>query len=135
MTGLRYMLDTNIVSDMIRNPRGKVVRRIADVGEEGLSVSVIVAAELRYGTAKARSPRLSTLVEGVLSRLVVVRYDAPADRHYGSLRAELEAAGEPIGQNDLFIAAHAVTLGLPLVIDDVGELSRIPGLKVENWLV
>ncbi len=134
MTGLRYMLDTNIVSDMIRNPRGKVVRRIADVGEEGLSVSVIVAAELRYGTAKARSPRLSNLVEGVLSRLVVVPYDVPADGHYGSIRASLEAAGQPIGQNDLFIAAHACTLGLPLVTDNVGEFSRIPGLKVENWL-
>jgi len=128
------MLDTNIVSDLIRNPRGKVVRRIADVAEQGLSVSIIVAAELRYGTAKAGSPRLSTLVEGVLSRLVGVPCDVPADRHYGSIRAELEAAGEPIGQNDLFIAAQAVTLGLPLVTDNVGELSRVPGLKVENWL-
>ena len=87
MTDLRYMLDTNIVSDMIRNPRGKVVRHIADIGEHGLSVSVIVAAELRYGTAKAGSPRLLELVEGALSRLVVVPYDVPADGHYGGIRA------------------------------------------------
>jgi len=129
------MLDTNIVSNMIRNPGGEVVRRIADVGEQGLSVSVIVAAELRYGVAKSGSPRLSKLVEGILSRLVIVPYDVPADGHYGSIRAELEAAGTPIGQNDLFIAAHAVTLGLPLVTDNVGEFSRVHGLKVENWLI
>jgi tRNA(fMet)-specific endonuclease VapC len=134
LTDLRYMLDTNIVSDMIRNPRGKVVRRIADIGENGLSVSVIVAAELRYGTAKAGSPRLLELVEGALSRLIIVPFDVPADVHYGGIRAELEAAGEPIGQNDLFIAAHAFSLGLPLVTDNVREFSRVRGLKVENWL-
>ena len=135
MTDLRYMLDTNIVSDMIRNPRGKVVQHIAYIGEQGLSVSVIVAAELRYGTAKARSPRLLGLVEEALSRLVIVPYDVPADEHYSGIRVELETAGKPIGQNDLFIAAHAFTLGLPLVTDNVGEFSRIRGLKVENWLI
>ncbi|MBY6241296.1 type II toxin-antitoxin system VapC family toxin [Methylosinus sp. Sm6] len=128
------MLDTNIVSDMIRNPRGKAVRHIAKIGERGLSVSAIVAAELRYGAAKAGSSRLSALVEGVLSRLVVVPFDVPADEHYGRIRAELEASGSPIGQNDLFIAAHAIALGLPLVTNNLGEFSRVGSLKLENWL-
>lgn len=134
MTDLRYMLDTNIVSDIIRNPRGKAVQHIANIGEHGLSVSVIVAAELRYGSAKAGSSRLSGLVEGALSRLVVVPFDVPADGHYGRIRAELEAAGSPIGQNDLLIAAHAIALGLPLVTNNMGEFSRVRSLKLENWL-
>ena len=110
------------------------MRRIADIGEQGLSVSVIVAAELRYGAAKAESPRLRELVEGALSRLIIVPFYVPADVQYGGIRAELEAAGKPIGQNDLFIAAHALTLALPLVTGNVGEFSRIRRLKVENWL-
>ncbi len=128
------MLDTNIVSDMIRNPRGRVVKHIARVGEQGLSVSVIVASELRYGTAKARSQRLANLVDEALSRLILVPFEIPADSHYGRIRAELEAMGKPIGQNDLFIAAHAVALGLPLVTGNAREFSRMSGLKVENWL-
>lgn len=134
MTDLRYMLDTNIVSDLIRNTRGKTVQHIANIGEHGLSVSAIVAAELRYGATKAGSSRLSGLVEGVLARLVVVPFDVPADGHYGRIRAELEASGRPIGQNDLFIAAHAIALGLPLVTNNVGEFSRVGSLKLENWL-
>jgi tRNA(fMet)-specific endonuclease VapC len=134
VTGLRYMLDTNIVSDMIRHPRGRVVEHIADVGEQGLSVSVVVAAELRYGVAKARSRRLANLVDGVLARLTIAPYQVPADACYGSIRTELEAAGRPIGQNDLLIAAHAVALGLPLVTDNLDEFARVPGLAIENWL-
>ena len=134
MTEPRYMLDTNIVSDMIRNPHGKAVRRITKLGEQGLSISVIVAAELCYGAAKAGSHRLMKLVDDALARLILVPFDTPADVHYGRIRAELEAMGKPIGHNDLLIAAHALALDLPLVTDNLGEFSRVRGLKVENWL-
>ena len=128
------MLDTNIVSDMIRNPRGKVVRRIETIGTRGLCVSTIIAAELRYGAAKTGSQRLLKLVEEALTRLIVTPFDKPADSHYGRIRTELEAAGTPIGANDLLIGAHALALDIPLVTANAREFARIRGLSIENWL-
>jgi tRNA(fMet)-specific endonuclease VapC len=128
------MLDTNIVSDLIRNPVGDVTRRLAAEGEDSVAVSIIVAAELRYGSAKRGSPRLNALVDGMLRRITVLPLRLPADSAYGAIRTSLEARGRPIGHNDLLIAAHALTLDLPLVTDNVGEFTRVPGLRVENWL-
>lgn len=129
-----YLLDTNIISDVIRNPDGPAARRIEQVGPKELCTSIIVAAELRYGYAKKGSPRLLAKVEGILETIPVLPLDIPADAEYGSIRAELEAAGQPVGMNDLLIAAHANALGLTLVTDNTREFSRIRGLKVENWL-
>ena len=128
------MLDTNIVSDLIRHPAGAVTRRIAVAGEDSVAVSIIVAAELRYGCAKRAAPRLTALVDGVLGRITVLPLRPPADAAYGAIRADLEAHGHPIGHNDLLIAAHALALDLPLVTGNVGEFARVPGLRVENWL-
>ncbi len=128
------MLDTNVVSELARNPKGAVARRIAEVGPEAVCVSIITAAELRYGCAKKGSPKLLAHIEAILGSMQVLALDMPADAEYGRIRAELEAVGQPIGPNDLFIAAHAYALGVVLVTANTGEFSRIRALRVENWL-
>ncbi|HEY6562465.1 MAG TPA: type II toxin-antitoxin system VapC family toxin [Polyangiaceae bacterium] len=130
----RYLLDTNIVSDLVRNPRGAVMRRIRKVGEEQVCTSVVVAAKLHYGATKKASPRLTAQLEAVLDVLEVVPFEAPAETHYGRLRTELERAGKLIGANDLLIAAHASALGYTLVTDNDREFSRVNSLHLENWL-
>ena len=128
------MLDTNIVSELARNPHGPVTRRIATVGANAICVSIIAAAELRYGCAKKGSPKLLAQIEAILNSVQVLALDVPADTEYGGIRHELEAAGKPIGPNDLFIAAHAYALQAVLVTANVAEFTCIRGLKVENWL-
>jgi tRNA(fMet)-specific endonuclease VapC len=129
-----YMLDTNIVSELARNPQGAVARRIVEVGPDAICVSIITAAELHYGCAKKGSPKLLAQIEAILGSVQVLALDVPADIEYGGIRAELEAAGKPIGPNDLFIAAHAYALGAVLVTANTGEFTRIRALRVENWL-
>lgn len=133
MTG-RYLLDTDIVSDLVRRPQGAVADRIANIGERRVCTSIIVASELRFGAAKRGSERLTRQLESILSALPVLPLEEPADRHYAAIRRELESAGTPIGPNDLLIAAHARSLGATLVTGNVRELSRVPGLAVESWL-
>jgi tRNA(fMet)-specific endonuclease VapC len=128
------MLDTNIVSDLIRNPQGRAAKRIAKVGEDNICTSIIVAAELRYGCAKSGSARLLKAVEDLLGEIDVLPLDVPADAEYGGIRWELEAAGKPIGSNDLLIAAHACAIGATIATANTDEFRRIRGLKVENWL-
>jgi len=130
----RYMLDTNIISDLIRNPQGKAAKRIAKVGEDNICTSIIVAAELRYGCAKSGSKRLLHAVEDLLGEIDVLPFEVPADVEYGGIRSELEAAGKPIGSNDLLIAAHAHATGATIVTANLNEFKRIRGLNVENWL-
>jgi tRNA(fMet)-specific endonuclease VapC len=130
----RYMLDTNIISDLIRNPQGKAARRIARAGENNICTSIIVAAELRYGCAKSGSKRLLKAVEDLLGEISVLPFDAPADAEYGAIRSEVEADGTPIGSNDLLIAAHACATGSTIVTANAEEFKRIRSLKVENWL-
>ena len=129
-----YLLDTNIISDLIKNPHGKVAKRIAKVGENSVCTSIIVAAELRYGCAKNGSKKLLKAVEAVLEELVVLPFEVPADASYGAIRAQLEAVGRPIGGNDLLIAAHAHVIDATVVTANTNEFKRIRGLKVENWL-
>jgi tRNA(fMet)-specific endonuclease VapC len=128
------MLDTNIISDLIRNPQGKAAKRIAKVGDDNICTSIIVAAELRYGCAKSGSKRLLKAVEDLLGEIRVLPFDVPADTGYGAIRTELEAAGKPIGGNDLLIAAHAYATGATIVTANTAEFKRIRGLTVENWL-
>lgn len=130
----RYLLDTNMVSSLVRDPHGPVTRRVRAVGEGRVCTSIIVAAELRYGAAKKGSARLTAQLEAVLGALDVLPFEAPADAAYGALRARLEAAGQPIGGNDLLIAAQAVALGHTLVTDNEREFARVAGLPRENWL-
>jgi tRNA(fMet)-specific endonuclease VapC len=130
---MRYLLDTNVVSDLVRNPQGRVTRHIRKVGEARVCTSIIVAAELRYGAAKKGSPRLTAQLEAVLGGLDVVAWEAPADATYGLLRARLDQAGRPIRGNDLLIAAQAVTLGYTIVTGNEKEFAHIEGLLRENW--
>lgn len=130
----RYMLDTNVISSLLRNPDGNAAKRIAEVGPDAICVSIITAAELRYGCAKKGSAKLLAHIEAILESVQVLALDVPTDKEYGGIRAELEAAGKIIGPNDLLIAAHAYTAGAILVTDNTGEFSRIRGLRVENWI-
>jgi tRNA(fMet)-specific endonuclease VapC len=130
----RYLLDTNILSDLIRNPQGKAARRIAKAGEDNICTSIIVAAELRYGCAKSGSTKLRKAVEDLLGEIAVLPFATPADADYGAIRARLEAAGTPIGGNDLLIAAHARALGATIVTANVQEFRRVRDVKVENWV-
>ena len=131
----RYLLDTNIISDLIKNPKGRVAKRIARVGERNVCTSNLVAAELRYGCAKSGSKRLSEAVENLLRELDVLSLEDPADTEYGKIRAELERRGTPIGANDLLIAAHALAIEATIVTANVDEFARVKGLKVQNWLL
>jgi tRNA(fMet)-specific endonuclease VapC len=131
---IRRLLDTNILSDLVRNPQGRVAIRIAEIGENAICTSVIVAAELRFGAAKKGSERLTIQLERILSVLDVLSFEAPADAAYAELRVKLEAAGAPIGANDMLIAAHALAEGCILVTDNEREFARVDGLTIENWL-
>lgn len=131
---MRYLLDTNIVSALVRDPRGPVTERVRAVGEANVCTSIIVTSELRYGAAKKGSARLSAQLELVLNALDVLPFEAPADASYGDLRAQLERAGTSIGGNDLLIAAQAITGGYIVVTDNQREFERVKGLRLENWL-
>lgn len=129
------MLDTNIVSELIKNPRGPMAEAMLTAGNDKYCcTSIIVACELRYGAAKKQSPSLTFNVEQVLSSLPVLPLDDDVDRIYSDIRIDLERRGLPIGQNDLLIAAHAVSLGLTVVTANEREFSRVEQLNVENWL-
>lgn len=131
---MAYLLDTNIVSDLMRNPRGRAATRLAEVGESQVCTSLIVAAELRYGAARRKSPQLTERLETVLNAMDIVPLDRPVDVLYGEVRAQLEEEGQLIGPNDLLIAAHALALGHTLVTDNDREFARVKSLTVENWL-
>ena len=108
--------------------------RIRNVGEAQVATSIIVAAEVRYGAFKKRSPRLTAQVEAVLDAMEVLPFEEPADRAYGVLRSRLEQKGQPIGGNDLLIAAQAISLGFTLVTANEREFSKVDDLQCENWL-
>jgi tRNA(fMet)-specific endonuclease VapC len=131
---MRYLLDTNALSDLIRNPQGRIAKRIRKVGEAQVCTSIIVAAELRYGATRRGSARLTTQVEAVLGAMEVLAFETPVDIAYGLIRARLEQAGSSIGGNDLLIAAQALTLGCTIVTDNEREFARVDGLSRENWL-
>jgi len=135
MTNYRYLLDTNIISNLFRDPQGNVYQHLQRVGENAVCTSIVVAAELRFEAKKRKSPTLTAWVEQLLTMIDVLSFDVPADHAYAQIRAHLEAAGQIIGPNDLLIAAHALHLGLVAVTDNTDEFERVPGLVVENWLL
>jgi tRNA(fMet)-specific endonuclease VapC len=134
MVDFRYLLDTNVLSEFIRNPRGLVSKRLAVVGEATVCTSIVVACELRFGARKKGSSRLEERVDEALASLEVLPLDKESDRHYAEIRTYLSRKGQPIGSNDLLIAAHTLALDLILVTDNVDEFARVPGLSIENWL-
>lgn len=130
----RYLLDTNIVSDMLRRPEGPAAKRFSRVGQHNIGISIIVAGELRYGALRRGTAELVRMVSEALERLSILPFEDPADVYYAEVRAGLEKAGTPIGRNDTLIAAHALALGCTLVTDNEREFARVKSLKVENWL-
>lgn len=107
---------------------------IARLGEQNVYTNGVVASELRCGAARKGSERLSRQVDAVLNAITVPSISVPIDRTHADLRLRLEAAGTPIGANDLLIASHAICDGAVLETDNVSEFSRVPLLAVENWL-
>lgn len=134
MDSHQYLLDTNIISHLIRNPSGPVLNHLESVLPATACTSIIVSAEIHFGLQKKASAKLTKQAAQILSIMDILPLDYPVDEHYGDIRAHLNRTGHPIGWNDLFIAAHARSLGLILVTDNIREFSRVPGLSVENWL-
>jgi tRNA(fMet)-specific endonuclease VapC len=128
------MLDTNAISAIVIDPRGVVADRIAEVGESNVFTSIIVSAEIAFGVKKRHSEDLTRKVANVMSKIYIASFDPPADNHYADIRLSLQREGQLIGPNDLWIAAHARALEAVLVTGNEREFSRVPGLKVENWL-
>lgn len=131
---MRYLLDANAISAMVTDPSGPVSARLAQVGEDNVFTSVIVSAEVLFGVKNRNSQELTRKVGNILGKLFIASFDPPADDRYAEIRLELKRQGKPIGPNDLFIAAHALALDAILVTANEREFSRVPGLKVENWL-
>jgi tRNA(fMet)-specific endonuclease VapC len=132
-----YLLDTNILSDLEKNPRGSVARVLAEreaLPDTNLQTSMIVACEVRFGVQKKGSRVLAERMEQILGRIKVLPLEAGVDEAYARVRTSLERKGEVIGANDMLIAAHAMAVDAVLVTDNVQEFSRVDGLKVENWL-
>lgn len=131
---MKYLLDSNVCVDYLTGRFPQVTSRIQSVMPEELCLSSIVVAELRYGADKsAKSSRNHGLLNVLTSEIPSRDFDTAAATVYGKVRASLEKLGKPIGPNDMLIAAHALSLGLVLVSDNVGEFKRVKGLKLENW--
>jgi tRNA(fMet)-specific endonuclease VapC len=129
-----YLLDTPVLTALIRDPAGPLVRRIAAVGERQVATSVIVAGELRYAVEGRGSQRMKAAVEAVLDGIDILPLEAQADVHYAEIRREAERARVPLGGNDLWLAAHARAGGHILVTSAERDFRRVRGLLVENWL-
>ena len=130
MTG--FMLDTDISSYIIKRRPETLVDKF-EKHAETLNVSVITAAELRFGAQKASRPKLAELVEAFLDRLAILDWTDEVTPHYARIRSELELSGKPIGNMDLLIASHAVSQGMIVVTNNLKHISNVPGLKVELW--
>ncbi len=127
-----YMLDTDISSYIIKRRPAQLAEKFIKHADS-LCVSVMTAAELRFGAQKAGRPQLVDLVEGFLERLAILDWTDGVSLHYARIRAALERAGKPIGGMDLLIAAHAISLGMTLVTNNLRHFSHVPGLKSEAW--
>lgn len=127
------LLDSNVLSQMMRQPRGAISMKAR--AEQGrVCTSIVVAAGIRYGLAKRPSEHLLHAAETIFATLPILPWESPAEFHYGELRASLERAGTPISANDMLIAAHALALDCTLVTANEREFRRVSGLRVENWL-
>lgn len=135
----RYLLDTNIISNMMRDANGMAAVRFEQVAKDvalrRFCTSVVVECELRFGMARKPNPRLELAYERVMQSLEILPLDSEVASHYAHIRTMLERLGTPIGPNDTLIAAHALALDCTLVTGNEAQFRRVPGLRVENWLV
>jgi tRNA(fMet)-specific endonuclease VapC len=132
---MRYLLDTNICIQIIRRKPSELLARLTALPIGDVGLSTITAAELHVGVQKSRDPaRNAEALTMFLLPLEIADFGYAAAEAYGRIRATLEAAGTPIGPLDTLIAGHAVSLNTTLVTDNVAEFSRVPDLRIENWL-
>jgi len=132
---MRYMLDTNICSYILKQRPAGVKQHFAEVGADNVYLSSIVLAELYYGAARHhKSVIIRREIDDFVSRLTVLVWDEKAADHYGVIRTSLEKAGTPIGAMDMLIAAHARSCRATLVTNNQREFARINGLTVVNWV-
>ena len=129
-----YLLDTNILRHLSNDPKSPITREIERHESDEIVTSVVVAGEVEFGLELKKSERLRQNMQAILQSIKVMPIEAAVGRHYGSLRSYLKSKGTPIGPNDLWIAAHALALDAVLVTANEDEFSRVPGLKIENWL-
>jgi tRNA(fMet)-specific endonuclease VapC len=130
MTG--FMLDTDISSYIIKRRPATLLEKF-ERHADTLCVSVMTAAELRFGAEKAGRPQLTEVVEAYLERLAILDWTNEVSSHYARIRSVLESSGKPIGNMDLLIASHAVAQRMTLVTNNLKHFSNVPGLKVEVW--
>lgn len=130
---MAFLLDTNIISYLVRDPRGTLALRVGRESFEDLVTSIVVIGEIAFGFVRRPSPRLERQTSDVLRGIQIIDLDQTAATIYGSVRADLESLGTPIGANDLWIAAHALALDATLITANEREFRLVPGLRVENW--
>jgi tRNA(fMet)-specific endonuclease VapC len=131
---MAFLLDTNACVDYLTARYQKVVERIRGSSPEELFLSVVVVAELRYGADHSARRRTNhARIDALIEEIDVLDFDLRAAATYGRVRARLEAAGTPIGPNDMLIAAHALSRALTVITDNTAEFGRVRGLKVDNW--
>ena len=131
---MKWMLDTNICIDIIKERPRSVLDRFKGHAVGDIGVSVVTLAELEYGvSASSRPAKNREALDQFVSPLEVASFDRDATAAYGRLRAALEKKGQMIGSMDLLIAAHAVSLDVRLVTHNSREFGRVPGLKIEDW--
>lgn len=131
---MKYLLDTNACVDYLTRRYPTVTERIQRCSPEDLCLSSVVVAELRYGADKSqRSAENHSRIDVLLDEIPCLDFDPGAASVYGRIRTDLEKRGEPIGPYDLMIAAHALSLRLTLVSDNMREFKRVKGLQVDNW--
>jgi tRNA(fMet)-specific endonuclease VapC len=128
------LLDTNICIYIINTKPPEVLMRFRQYRIGDIGVSSIVLAELAFGVAKSGSARNQSALDMFLAPLEILPFDADAGRMYGSVRANLELKGHPIGALDTMIAAHALSIGAVLVTNNTREFERVDGLLLENWV-
>ena len=142
---MRYMLDTNICSYIIKKRPLSVLEKLKTIPIESCGISSITLSELRYWVEKnkimhrkSKNPGKLNIDEEIIDQFVshlnVAHFDSLAADAYGQIRAELEQEGKLIGSEDLFIAAHAVSMKSILVTNNIKEFARVPNLMIENWL-
>jgi tRNA(fMet)-specific endonuclease VapC len=131
---LRYMLDTDICSYVMKRSNDLLLKRLQKVPVSDVCVSVITKSELLYGVeVSPRRQQDETALNAFLSYVEVLEFPDKASSHYAQIRAHLKKSGTMIGSNDLFISAHARSLGLTLVTHNTREFGRVPRLAIEDW--